>query len=186
MFDAFLTSPEEIWLPREANRAHAFRIQCFTVFLQHSRVHTWVQCSHYTSRVVVEYQFGIQSVKNADCRLGIKRRFWLALWLLWFCLGFGFQQSFEMALFSMCWMIHLSLSAGNRCVVTYPQTSTSWQTGTSYCGSAWSFSVHTSNTSHTKAASFMNYADVKGCTTFWDSDINMYCPEGGEGILMIN
>ena len=31
MFDAFLTASEEIWLPREANRARAFRIQCFTV-----------------------------------------------------------------------------------------------------------------------------------------------------------
>ena len=26
-----LDAPEEIWLPREANRARAFRIQCFTV-----------------------------------------------------------------------------------------------------------------------------------------------------------
>ena len=31
MFDAFLTSSEEIWLLREANRARALRIQCFTV-----------------------------------------------------------------------------------------------------------------------------------------------------------
>ena len=39
MFDAFLTSSEEIWLLREANRARALRIQCFTVenAVYHSR-----------------------------------------------------------------------------------------------------------------------------------------------------